>query len=77
MEPDPIRGALDVAAGAVHDAMVDPRASYSVIAAAAVAAFNRRIAEHFRERGRINDLATAIELEDIAAAVERAAKEGA
>ena len=84
METDPIRDALEAAAleiSALHlewdgDAP-EVWDCHRHMAVAAVAAFNRRIAEHFRERGRINDHATAIELEDIAAAVERAAKEGA
>lgn len=87
---DPIRDALEAAACALcreakscrddcggKCAWREADVNMPACAAAAVAAFNRRIAEHFRERGRISDLATAIELEDIAAAVERAAKEGA
>ena len=86
MTADPIRDALREAGEAARDSFackpcgepctLPPCRCADDAAAAAVAAFNRRIAGHFRERGRTHDLATAIELEDIAAAVERGGKGG-
>lgn len=68
---DDVKKALEAAASAAHDTMVDPRASYALIAAAAIAAFLRALPVD----GAGTD--EAYWVRNLAAAVERAAKEGA
>lgn len=65
---DDVKKALEAAASAAHDTMVDPRASYALIAAAAIAAFLRALPPGWHmDKSR----------DELAAAVERAAKEDA
>lgn len=71
---DPVADALRAAETAAHDAMVDRRAPYVAIAAATIAAFLRCYKGAW-ERGMPAYLLPD-DGADLAAAVERAAREG-